>query len=104
MFSGPLLKNISQGKYTKWAQNLTEELLLVIFSAIGEYGCRSYEPLQALHQRVPQDPVSYGRALEALKVLSEFTNQKRLDMSSFEERIRQAAFNGLAEYKQRHTQ
>jgi hypothetical protein len=104
MFSEPLLKSICQGKYTRWAQNLTEEQLLVILSAVGEYGVRSFEPLQALHQKVPEDRVSYGRAVEALKVLSEFAHRKRIDMESFSDRIVQAAANACAEYKQRHAQ
>ncbi|MCX6929076.1 MAG: hypothetical protein NT154_38555 [Verrucomicrobia bacterium] len=77
-------------KYSRWAQDLTEEHFMGLLWAVGEYGYRSYKPLEILRPLVPKDDQSFARAMVALEILAEFAAGRPSTEDQVTERVRKA--------------
>jgi hypothetical protein len=62
-FSDEFRARLQKGKYTQWAEHLTEEELAVVLWYVGELGLR---------------PLSHYRALGAVQVLKKYVRGRRL--------------------------
>lgn len=58
-------KELSLGKYTRWAENLTEDQLAAVLWAVGEFACRASETDAASSQW----NINHPRQIGALKIL-----------------------------------
>lgn len=63
MFSDEFRARLRRGKYTQWAENLTEDELTVVLWHVGELGLR---------------PISHYRAQGAARVLKKYVYGRRL--------------------------
>ena len=89
MFSVEFRRRLQFGKYTKWAIDLTEDQMEALLWAVGEYGCRSYEPLDLLHRFAAKDAF-FARYNAGLEAIAQFTGGHPMNLERFFERLRQA--------------
>jgi hypothetical protein len=87
--SKPFWERVRLSKYAWWAAEMTEEQLLALFEAVGEYGYRSDKVLGILKKHGPRSSYSHGRATLALEVLAEFSHRNPITEEELSRRIHQ---------------
>ena len=89
-FTKAFRERIVHGKYTGWAADLTEDQLIAVLWAIGEYGCRSQWVLECLHRHADEFYPAYGlpRARFGLELLSAMADRQRFSTEQVIERVR----------------
>ena len=95
IFSDEFKAKLEMGKYTSWAANLTEDVLLALLWMVGEYGGRVY-PDQGISwtgdlEVLPVDDVQSARMAMALEVMARIQNGEKIGKEEALARIREAA-------------
>ena len=82
-------QRIANGKYTGWAADLTEDQLVAVLWAIGEYGRRSQWVLECLDRHADEFYPAYGllRARLGLELLSAMADRQRFSTAQVIERV-----------------
>jgi len=82
-FSASFRKTLSEGKYTCWAVNLTEEQIKTVLWAVGEFACRARDDdfvpvaMDADPPKVATWKLNHPRQLAALRILVQMRTSKR---------------------------
>ena len=87
--SRPFRERVRLSKYAWWAAELTEEQVLALFEAVGEYGYRSDKVLDILKKHGPKSNYSHGRAILGLEVIAEFSHRNPITEEELSRRIHQ---------------
>lgn len=90
MFSDSFRQNLATGKYTKWAENLTEPHLEALLWMVGEYGYRAPLILKLLERHrdeVSLEDVGFARAKLALETIFLIVGGRRLDVDEARRRV-----------------
>ncbi len=95
----PFRQQIMLGKYTSWAADLTEEQLMGVLWAVGEYGRRSQKVLECLDRHAdefcPAD--GFPRARLGLELLSAMADGQRFSTEQVIEQVRSVLRSWRAE-------
>jgi hypothetical protein len=92
MFSDSFRQRLALGKYTKWAENLTEPHLEALLWMVGEYGCRALLVLNLLEKHKDEfwfQTEGFARAKLALETISRIVGGERLDVDEATRRVRE---------------
>ncbi len=89
-FSEAFRRKIALGKYTGWAADLTEDQLIGVLWAVGEYGRRSEPVLECLDRHAGEFWPAHGlpRARLGLELLSAMADRERFTTEQVVERVR----------------
>ena len=89
-FTDEFRRRIALGKYTGWAADLTEDQLVAVLWAVGEYGRRSQWILECLDRHADEFYPAYGlpRARLGLELLSAMADRQRFTAEQVVERVR----------------
>ncbi len=95
-FSEKLRSRLSQGKYARWATDLTEETVEALLWAVGELNMGFGWSVDSLEDWLQVwDPVVRARRLEGLRVACEIVHGRELDVKDVQRRIREAVIKVL---------
>jgi hypothetical protein len=102
-FSEELREDLSHGKYTDWATDLTEEQVFVLLWAVGEFGGRAYnEEIEARSGPGPSESMvkvrfsgslSAVRAAVGLRIMARYNCRQPLTRDELNAAIRHAVAN-----------
>jgi len=102
-FSEELREDLSHGKYTDWAADLTEDQVFVLLWAVGEFGGRAYnEEIQARTGPGPSEStvevrlggsLSAVRAAVGLRIMARYNSRRPLTLDELHATIREAVSN-----------
>ncbi len=89
-FTDSFRQKIALGKYTGWAADLTEDQLIGVLWAIGEFGRRSQWVLECLDRHADEFYPAYGlpRARLGLELLSAMADRQQFTTEQVIERVR----------------
>ena len=89
-FTDEFRRRIAFGKYTGWAADLTEDQLVAVLWAVGEYGRRSQWVLECLDRHADEFYPAYGlpRARLGLELLSAMADRQPFTVEQVVERVR----------------
>ena len=95
VFSDALRERLAQGKYSRWAKDLTEETVEALIWAIGEYASRQDgdwlfpdQPLRIPH--FTDDPVADARMRMGLACITRIYRGESLVQESVSQAVREA--------------
>ena len=92
MFSDDDRRRLAFGKYTRWAENLTEPQLMTLLWMIGEYGARSFRLMEWLDRHeatLATDSVAYARLRMALESIADIVHGKDVSLDEAIQRARE---------------
>lgn len=89
-FTDEFRRRIALGKYTGWAADLTDDQLVAVLWAVGEYGRRSQWILECLDRHADEFWPAHGfpRAKLGLELLSAMSDRERFSVEQVVERVR----------------
>ena len=88
-FTEAFRQKIALGKYTGWAADLTEDQLVGVLWAVGEFGRRSQWVLECLDRHADEFYPAHGlpRARLGLELLSAMADRQRFTTADVIERV-----------------
>ena len=99
MFTGDLHRRLSLGKYTQWAADLTEDELVAVLWAVGEYGARAQAVTDCVDRHAgeffPCDGLHRSRL--ALGQLSRMVAGERIGFEALGDEVRAAIYKWRSE-------
>ncbi|MCE9544872.1 MAG: hypothetical protein K8T25_05055 [Planctomycetia bacterium] len=89
-FAEGFRQKIALGKYTGWAIDLTEDQLIAVLWAVGEYGRRSQPVVECLDRHASEFSPADGwpRARLGLQLLAEISDRRFVSSEQVIERVR----------------
>ena|SRR5690242_329323 len=96
-----LREALGRRKYARWAENLTEDQLMALFTAIGGMAEEAFELIEVLRRHTPKEPYPYAKALAGLEAVGAASLGCPLSQQEFHEKLIPALKKAMAEFKSR---
>jgi len=89
-FAAEFCQQVATGKYTRWATHLTEDQLMAVLWAVGEFAFRSTPILASLRRHRDESPPISGvpRALLALHLLDQMVIRGAISLDDVRKQMR----------------